>query len=115
MEAARHAPREYHPSDRARPARLDEGIARANVPPSRLDETITIATWNIRELGRRPRLKASLDYIAEIIGQFDLVISAPRVRGSACAAPRRRRRRRPGAAFESRRTCNRSSLPRGVD
>ena len=52
---------------------LGERIARAKVPPSKLDETITIATWNIREFGRRPRFKASLHYIAEIIGQFDLV------------------------------------------
>ena len=27
-------------------------IARADIPSSKLDETITIATWNIREFGQ---------------------------------------------------------------
>ena len=48
-------------------------IHKAKVPSSCLDETLTIATWNIREFGRRPRRAASLHYIAEILGQFDLV------------------------------------------
>jgi hypothetical protein len=52
---------------------LQERIAAAAVPSSKLDESLNIATWNIREFGRRPRLRASLHYIAEIIGQFDLV------------------------------------------
>ena len=43
------------------------------VPPSILDETMNLATWNIREFGRRPRLPQSLHYIAEVIGRFDLV------------------------------------------
>jgi hypothetical protein len=43
------------------------------VPPSKLDETINIATWNIREFGRRARLKLSLHLIAEVINQFDLI------------------------------------------
>ena len=43
------------------------------VPPSILDETMNLATWNIREFGRRPRLPKSLHYIAEVIGRFDLV------------------------------------------
>jgi len=52
---------------------LDKRIAAAGIPPSKLDETITLATWNVREFGRRPRLAASLHYIAEILGQFDLI------------------------------------------
>ena len=52
---------------------LQERIAAAAIPSSKLDESLNIATWNIREFGRRPRLEASLHYIAEIIGQFDLV------------------------------------------
>lgn len=43
------------------------------IPSSRLDETFNLATWNIRELGRRRRLKASLHYIAEILNSFDLI------------------------------------------
>jgi len=45
----------------------------ANIPSSSLDETINIATWNIREFGRRRRQKAAIHYIAEILNQFDLV------------------------------------------
>ncbi len=52
---------------------LRRRIDRANIPGSALDETLNIATWNIREFGRRPRLDASICYIAEIINQFDLV------------------------------------------
>lgn len=43
------------------------------VPPSILDETVNLATWNVREFGRRPRLPNSLHCIAEVIGRFDLV------------------------------------------
>lgn len=53
--------------------RLRECIADANIPPSKLDETINIATWNIREFGKKKRKQASIHYIAEVIGQFDLV------------------------------------------
>ena len=51
---------------------LCERIALAAVPrtPRR---TRTIATWNIRELGRRRRRPESLVYIAEVIRAFDLV------------------------------------------
>jgi endonuclease/exonuclease/phosphatase family metal-dependent hydrolase len=52
---------------------LRERIAAAKVPPSRIDETLLIATWNVRELGKHPRLDASLHYLAEVIGTFDLV------------------------------------------
>lgn len=52
---------------------LRERIDAADIPPSQLDESLNVATWNIREFGRVPRLDASIYYIAEIINQFDLV------------------------------------------
>ncbi|QRM54890.1 endonuclease/exonuclease/phosphatase family protein [Sinorhizobium sp. BG8] len=52
---------------------LKQRIEAANIPPSKIDETINIATWNIRELGKKRRSEAAIHYIAEIIGQFDLV------------------------------------------
>ncbi|WP_437572438.1 hypothetical protein [Sorangium sp. So ce542] len=52
---------------------LSERIAEAKIPSFKLDETLTIATWNIHELGRKPRRPQSLHYIAEIVGRFDLV------------------------------------------
>lgn len=52
---------------------LKDRIAAAKIPPSKLDETINIAVWNIREFGKKKRLDASLHYLAEILGQFDLV------------------------------------------
>lgn len=52
---------------------LKSRIEAAEIPPSKLDETINIATWNIREFGKKRRTQAAIHYIAEIIGQFDLV------------------------------------------
>lgn len=52
---------------------LRQRIERAQVPSSRLDETLNIATWNIREFGRRRRTEAAIHYIAEILSQFDLI------------------------------------------
>ena len=52
---------------------LRERIEKAAIPSSSLDESINIATWNIREFGRRRRLEASVHYIAEILNQFDLI------------------------------------------
>lgn len=52
---------------------LKSRIAAAKIPSSKLDETFNLATWNVREFGRRPRLRASLHLIAEIINSFDLV------------------------------------------
>lgn len=48
-------------------------IDAAKVPSSKLDETLNLATWNIREFGKRRRSKAAIHYIAEILGQFDLI------------------------------------------
>ena len=52
---------------------LRRRIAAANIPSSTLDESINLATWNIREFGRRRRTNAAIHYIAEILHQFDLV------------------------------------------
>lgn len=52
---------------------LRKRIAAAEIPPSKLDETLNIATWNVREFGKKARSEAAIHYIAEIIGQFDLV------------------------------------------
>ena len=48
-------------------------INKARIPSSILDETINIATWNIRDFGKRRRRKAAIHYIAEILDQFDLI------------------------------------------
>src|SRR5438874_3726993 len=48
-------------------------IEAAKIPSSKLDETLNIATWNIREFGKKRRSEAAIHYIAEVIGQFDLV------------------------------------------
>jgi hypothetical protein len=52
---------------------LRKRIAEAAIPSSRLDESLNIATWNIREFGRKRRSQAAIHYIAEILGQFDVV------------------------------------------
>ncbi len=52
---------------------LRKRIAKAKVPSSKLDESINIATWNIREFGKKQRMSASIHYIAEILNQFDLI------------------------------------------
>ena len=52
---------------------LQRRIKAANVPSSKLDETVNVATWNIREFGKKPRTEAAVHYIAEILGQFDLI------------------------------------------
>jgi len=52
---------------------LKKRIAAEKIPSSKLDETLNIATWNIREFGKARRTEAAIHYIAEILGQFDLV------------------------------------------
>jgi endonuclease/exonuclease/phosphatase family metal-dependent hydrolase len=52
---------------------LQSRIAKARIPSSKLDETLNIATWNIREFGKTRRSDAAIHYIAEILGQFDLI------------------------------------------
>ncbi len=52
---------------------LRRRIKAAEIPPSEIDRTINIATWNIRHWGQKKRKKCSLHYIAEILNQFDLI------------------------------------------
>ena len=52
---------------------LRKRIDKANIPSSKLDESINLATWNIREFGKKTRQKASIHFIAEILNQFDLI------------------------------------------
>jgi len=52
---------------------LKKRIDAAKIPSSKLDETINVAVWNIREFGKKRRKPAALHYIAEILGQFDLI------------------------------------------
>ncbi|WP_428409606.1 endonuclease/exonuclease/phosphatase family protein [Hyphococcus sp.] len=45
------------------------------IPPRRTDQTILIASWNIKEFGHTTqRLPEAYFYIAEIISRFDLVV-----------------------------------------
>lgn len=52
---------------------LKSRIEGAKIPPSKLDETINVAVWNIREFGKVRRTEPAIHYIAEILGQFDLI------------------------------------------
>ena len=52
---------------------LKKRVEAARIPPSQLDQTINVAIWNIREFGRKRRTLPALHYIAEILGQFDLI------------------------------------------
>ena len=44
---------------------LRERLSAAKIPSSKNDETLLVAPWNVRELGKHPRLDASLYYLAE--------------------------------------------------
>jgi hypothetical protein len=52
---------------------LKKRIEAAKIPSSKLDETINVAIWNIREFGKVHRTEPAIHYIAEILGQFDLI------------------------------------------
>ena len=52
---------------------LKDRITAAKIAPSKIDESLNVATWNIREFGKKARTEAAIHYIAEVIGQFDLV------------------------------------------
>jgi len=52
---------------------LRQRITAAKIPSSSLDETLNLATWNIRDFGKKKRKKAAIHLIAEIMGQFDLI------------------------------------------
>src|SRR5262249_42318249 len=51
---------------------LKKRIDAAEIPSSQLGETINVAVWNIRD-GKVRRTEPAIHYIAEILGQFDLV------------------------------------------
>ena len=62
--------------------RAEQGMKRlqeqlnSEIPRRTLDETLILATWNIREFDSPAygdRLPEALDYIAEIVSRFDLV------------------------------------------
>ena len=61
---------------------LKKRIDAAKIPSSKLDETVNVAIWNIREFGRVARTKAALHYIAEII------MPIPRLCHAGCLDPR---------------------------
>ena len=52
---------------------LRKRIAKAEIPSSKLDESLNIATWNIRDFGKKARKTISIHLIAEILTQFDLI------------------------------------------
>ena len=52
---------------------LRERIEAAKIPSSKLDESLNIASWNIRDFGKSPRTPEAIHMIAEILNQFDLI------------------------------------------
>jgi len=68
-----HVPLIHHKVDATTASGILALRKRINVPDPVLDASINVATWNIREFGRIPRRKESIEYIAEIISYFDLV------------------------------------------
>jgi len=52
---------------------LANTIKEAHLPSSKLDETLLVASWNIREFGKKRRPPKALHLVAEVLGQFDLV------------------------------------------
>ena len=52
---------------------LQDRIAAKELPASELDESILVASWNIRKFGSGARHPLALHLIAEIMGQFDLI------------------------------------------
>ena len=52
---------------------LRSRITRQGIEKSTKDKTLNIATWNIREFGRKQRRKQSIHLIAEIMNCFDII------------------------------------------
>lgn len=52
---------------------LRKRIEASKVPSSKLDETILVASWNIREFGKKRRTEKAIHYIAEVLSYFDLI------------------------------------------
>ena len=53
--------------------KLNERIEEAAIPPSILDESLNIATWNIRDFGKVTRSEEGILLIAQVLYQFDLI------------------------------------------
>lgn len=51
---------------------LRSRLAKENIPPRMIDGNVVVATWNIREFGKKPRRQESIHYIAEILHRFDI-------------------------------------------
>ncbi len=52
---------------------LKARIEAAKIPSSRLDQSFNLATWNVREFGKKARTQTAIHCIAEVMGQFDLI------------------------------------------
>ncbi|ESP95034.1 MULTISPECIES: endonuclease/exonuclease/phosphatase family protein [Pseudoalteromonas] len=52
---------------------LNNRIELANIPSSSLDESLNVATWNIRDFGKSRRSDDGILFIAQILYQFDLI------------------------------------------
>ena len=48
---------------------LKKRIDAAKIPSSKLDETINVAVWNVREFGKVRRTPAAIHFFAEIMGR----------------------------------------------
>ncbi len=52
---------------------LRDRIEAHEIPASKLDESLNIAIWNVRDFGKKRRSKDAIHMIAEILYQFDLI------------------------------------------
>ena len=48
---------------------LKKRIEAAKIPPSKLDQTINVAVWNLREFGKKKRNEPAIHFIAETLGR----------------------------------------------
>ena len=79
---------------------LRKRIAAAKIPPSKLDETINVAMWNIREFGKKRRTNAAIHYVAQLnpvrtVSLPELWIGLAAAAAMLAAAVWLRRRREP--------------------
>ena len=49
-------------------------IEAASIPTTRVDESLIVGTWNIREFGKKPRSRDAIHLIAEVIFNYDLLV-----------------------------------------
>lgn len=72
----RHPRRGFKPQERLRTAKRLLKLRKqlkTEIPPKTINDTLLLATWNLRDFGKEDRLKESFFYIAEIISAFDIV------------------------------------------